>query len=466
MANAVIPIVRIAVLAESRLTELALPADLPLREIVPTVQRLVQPNDSDDPDDAGGAQATPERISLAPIGGAPFSLDASLDTVGVVDGDLLALQPVPPGPVAPGIVEDIADAAVIFSESRRHPWGLANIQRGALAVLAGWILAATALAVTYRIATGAPAGLYAAAVIAVLTAVAALAARPPHDGVVAVAALAPIAAALTLAVPGRFGAAQVTLGAAGIAAWSAIRVFAVRRNLGFFTATGVLGASVTLVAAVASLWSLPLSTLGGALIVVGLLISVSAPQLAALWARFPLPVIPAPGDPTPAAPSQQVLSDLPRRVRAADAYQTGLVAGAVLLSTVGSFAVAAQPAALPAWGWYAVAASAAAAVLRARVWDSAASKAWSLAQPYLVTTALLVYYAATGHVLAALLALAVLTVLVAVWLVAALVPAVADPHSYSLPLRRLVGFVASGLDASLIPVIAYLVGIFSWVLSR
>jgi hypothetical protein len=28
------------------------------------------------------------------------------------------------------------------------------------------------------------------------------------------------------------------------------------------------------------------------------------------------------------------------------------------------------------------------------------------------------------------------------------------------------GFVATGLDASLIPVIAYLVGLFAWVLNR
>jgi hypothetical protein len=50
--------------------------------------------------------------------------------------------------------------------------------------------------------------------------------------------------------------------------------------------------------------------------------------------------------------------------------------------------------------------------------------------------------------------------------VVALSPAIASPDSYSLPLRRLVGFVASGIDASLIPVIAYLVGLFTWVLSR
>ena len=94
--NTVMPIVRVAVLASAenggRLTEIALPAELPLREILPAVQRMVLPAD-----DAGTAP-DPVRLSLAPIGGAPFSLDATLDTVGVVDGDLLALQPVPAGP--------------------------------------------------------------------------------------------------------------------------------------------------------------------------------------------------------------------------------------------------------------------------------------------------------------------------------------------------------------------------------
>lgn len=120
LSSAVMPIVRIAVLADSRLTEMAVPAELPLREILPAVQRLVAPDTGDDSEPADGATT---RLSLAPVGGAPFSLDASLDTVGVVDGDLLALRPVPVGPAAPGIVEDIADAAVIFSASRRKPWG-------------------------------------------------------------------------------------------------------------------------------------------------------------------------------------------------------------------------------------------------------------------------------------------------------------------------------------------------------
>src|SRR6201993_4494064 len=107
-SGAVMPIVRVAILADSRLTEMALPAELPLREILPAVERLVVPavhdGEADGAGDGNAGSAGPVRLSLAPIGGAPFSLDASLDTVGVVDGDLLALQQVPAGASGPRVV--------------------------------------------------------------------------------------------------------------------------------------------------------------------------------------------------------------------------------------------------------------------------------------------------------------------------------------------------------------------------
>lgn len=471
MSSAVVPIVRVAVLAESRLTEIALPAQLPLREILPAVQHLVAPALGDEDAEAGGQNTHAGRLSLAPIGGAPFSLDANLDTVGVVDGDLLALRTVPAGPAAPGIVEDIADAAVIFSAARLKPWGARNIQRGALAAVIGLVLAATGLAVTHRVVTGTLPGLVTVGVVAVLTALAGLLVRPAGAAVtLSGAALVPIAAALTLAVPGVFGPAQVVLGAAGVAAWSAISLLVPNREgagaVGFFTATAVLGTAVLLAAGAESLWSLPFLSVGCGLIVVALLITISAAQLSALWARFPLPVIPAPGDPTPAAPSLSVLADLPRRVRISDAHQTGLIAAGVLISVLGSAAIALRPETLPGWGWYLVAATAAAAALRARVWDTAACKAWLLAQPYLVGVVLTVLYTATGRLVPAFGAVVVLTVLVAAWVVVAVTPQIASPDSYSLPVRRLLGLVASGIDASLIPVMAYLVGLFTWVLDR
>jgi ESX secretion system protein EccD len=473
-SGTVMPIVRVAILADSRMTEMALPAELPLREILPAVQRLVVPvaqnGDGGDPADGTGGIS---QLSLAPIGGAPFSLDASLDTVGVVDGDLLALQPLPVGPAAPGIVEDIADAAMIFSTSRLRPWGTAHIQRGALAAAIAVTFAVTGLGVTYRVATGALAGLVAVSLIAAVTAIAGLfiTLRSERAGAaLSIAALVPIGAALALAVPGKFGPAQLMLAAAGVTAWSLIALIIPgaerERVVGFFTATAVVGAGVLLAAGAELLWQLPILTIGCGLIVAALLVTIEAAQLSALWARFPVPVIPAPGDPTPSAPSLRALEDFPRRVRISDAHQNGFIAAAVLLSVLGSVAIALRPEALSGVGWYVVAATAAASVLRARVWDSAACKAWLLAQPYLVAGALLVLYTTTGRYAAALGAVLVLGALFLVWVVLALNPSIAAPESYSLPLRRLLGFLASGLDASLIPVMAYLVGLFSWVLNR
>jgi len=201
MSSAVMPIVRVAILADSRLTEIALPADLPLREILPAVKRLVVPAVADDAtanSDASAEPTTPTRLSLAPIGGAPFSLDASLGTVGVVDGDLLALQPIPVGPAAPGIVEDIADAAVIFSTSRLKPWGTAHIQRGAVAGLVGLTWAATGLGVVYRFATGSIVGSFVVGAIALLAVLAGLATRSPRARAAISAAIAAILVARTV----------------------------------------------------------------------------------------------------------------------------------------------------------------------------------------------------------------------------------------------------------------------------
>ncbi|ORA32636.1 type VII secretion integral membrane protein EccD [Mycobacterium aquaticum] len=466
--NTVMPIVRVAVLASGddggRLTEMALPSELPLREILPAVQRIVLPASED------AEVPEPVRLSLAPVGGAPFSLDATLDTVGVADGDLLALQSVPAGPPAPRIVEDIADAAVIFSESRRRPWGPAHIARGAMLAVIGLILVGTGLAVAQRIGTGQWLGLAVVAGIAVGTVLAALFTRghaPVLSTVLSVTALLPVGAALALAVPGGFGAPSVVLAAAGVAAWALVSMAGSPddRGIAVFTAVAVTGVGVLLAAGAASLWELSPTLLGCALVLVGLVVTVQAPQLSAMWARFPLPVIPAPGDPTPSALPVSVLADLPRRVRVSQSHQTGVVAAGVLLGVTGSLSLVAAPSASP-WAWYVVGAAAVGAALRARIWDSAGCKAWLLGHSYLLAVVLLAAFAVQGRHQAAWWALAALAGLVLAWAVAAVSPRVVSPDTYSLPMRRLVGFLATGVDASLIPVMAYLVGLFSLVLDR
>lgn len=462
----VMPIVRVAVLATGdeggRLVDMALPTELPLREILPAVRRMALPTRD------GTATATPVQLSLAPVGGVPFSLDATLDTVGVADGDLLALQPVPAGPPAPRIVEDIADAAVIFSAARERPWGASHVERGAAVAALALVVLATVIATAHRLATGQQAGLFTVSGVALLTVLGALVTRsrsPRLATALSVTALLPIAAAFALAVPGEFGAAQVLLAAAGVAAWSIISITLAERAIAVFTAATTVGAGAVLVAGAAAIWTLDPVVLGSALIVLALLVTVQAAQLSALWARFPVPVIPAPGDPSPGAPPLRVLEDLPRRVRISDSHQTGFVAGGVLLAVAGSLALVA-PQGVSAWAWYVVVAASLGAALRARVWDSAPCKAWLLGQSYLVAFALAVVYLVDDRYQAAWWALIALAGLTIAWTIAALYPAIANPDTYSLPMRRITGFVASALDASLIPAMAYLIGLFAWVLER
>lgn len=459
--NAVMPIVRVAVLGEEKLTEVALPTQLPMRDIIPAVHRMVAPDATE--------ATTPQRLSLAPVNGAPFSADATLDTVGVVDGDLLTLRPTPAGPAAPGIVEDIADAAVIFSESRKRPWGAEHIARvGRFGVL-GLIAAATILAIVHSIRTGSSLSLAGLAVVAVAAAIGALVAhvRSARLGAeLAVAALVPIAGALALAVPGSGLAPRVLLGAAGVAAWSLIYLIVARQLIAFFTATTVLSLGIAGAAGAHVLWHPSLLVVGCGLIIVALLVTVRAAQLSAFAARFPLPTIPAPGDATPSAPAMSVLKDLPRRVQLSDSHQSGFIAGASILAILESLAVVGGAAPASPWAWYLVAAVSAGAALRARVWDSAVCKAWLLAVPFLVSTALLVIFAVEDRYTGALVALGVLALLVAAVAVVVFNPKIGEAESYSLPSRRLLGFLASGIDASLLPVIAYLTGLFSWILNR
>lgn len=462
----VLPIVRVAILADGRVADMALPAELPVREILPAVRRLLPPADAEE---RSAADATPRRLTLAPVGGPPFSPDASLDTVGVVDGDLLVLQPVPSGPPAPGIVEDIADAAAIFSRSRMRPWGIANVRAFARAAVLTLVLSATGCAAAHRVVTGSATSLFVLSGIAALAVIGPLVlrGRASAAGVdVSIVALVPVAGVFAFAVPGGFGPAQVMLAAAGVTAWSTICTILAERGGGFFTATTVVGAAVLAAAAVAEVWHLPVFTLGCGLLVAALLVTVQAAQLSALLARLPLPVIPAPGDPLPSAPAMRVLADLPRRVQVSEAHQTGFIAGAVILSALGSLAIAGRPESPGTWGWYTVVATSVAAVLRARVWDTAACKTWLLAQPVLVSVCLLLLFTATERYLAALSVLTVLTVLTTGFVIVAANPHLAAPGTYSLPMRRMVGFLASAIDASLIPVLAYLMGLFAWVLDR
>src|SRR5438270_310329 len=137
--------------------------------------------------------------------------------------------------------------------------------------------------------------LYTVSGVAAATVIAALLSRirsPWLATALAMTGLLPVAAAFLLAVPGELGPAQILLAAAGVTAWSIVSITIEERAMAVFTAAAVTGFGVLLAAAAATLWELPIATLGCGVVLFALLVTVQAAQLSALWARFPLPVIP------------------------------------------------------------------------------------------------------------------------------------------------------------------------------
>ena len=115
--------IRVAVIGDGAAADLALPTTLAIRELIPRIRAtLASGCDHDElsPEDVSEDGLRP--YSLAPLGGTPFSRDATLETLGHYDGEQLVLCKSPPGPAAPPVVEDIADAAAIHSARQFKPF--------------------------------------------------------------------------------------------------------------------------------------------------------------------------------------------------------------------------------------------------------------------------------------------------------------------------------------------------------
>jgi type VII secretion integral membrane protein EccD len=307
---------RLTVLAPGRRVDVALPVDVPLTELVPMVLELLG-----EPGPPDGAGARPDPWQLTGATGGPLPPDATLEELGVLDGELLRLAPVAPPPPPP-VFDDPIDALAALAAPEVGP---DRRRRGAAAVLAVALAAATLLA---AVSAGGDTGLRRTAVAlgalgaAVFLGVAARVAlrrtapddrpsdAPPADhrsepdrtaAVVPACAAVPVAAAAAWAgLPGPPGAAHLLLAvvAAGTAA-------AVGQILVRVVAPVLIGAVVAAV-------------LVGAAAFVGLRFGVGAPALAAITGAVALSAGPL----LPRAALR--LAGLPRPVVPADA--AGLVA--------------------------------------------------------------------------------------------------------------------------------------------
>lgn len=460
-------LLRVHVVGDSAAADLALPVTLQIRELIPRIRDTLASGRDDDEietDNSNGNGLRP--YSLAPLGGTPFSLDATLETLAIADGEQLILCKLPPGPAAPPVVEDIADASAIHSANQFKPFE--HTMLAGLAQALVWILDALVCGLAIF---GWSRGYnqWAAAALALPALVFAVATyllqRRGHisaAGRMGIATTVPLALAGAASLPGDGAAPRVFLAASLVVAWTLLLLVVTNSWVALHTATIAVGATVALAAGVRTLAHLPYLTLGCGLLAVSLLLASNAPSVSAVWARYPLPNVPAPGEPTPPPSTLAEIEALPRKTATSNSYQNGLIAAAVLLSVAGSAMVLWLPGA-PGWlAWWLVATVMTVTVLRMRIWDAAIPALWFLAAPFLAAATLSVSFTATNHVVAGIISAATLAILTLLLLVASAL----KPRELTIPQRRWLDLFENTLLFTIPPAMLWLTGVISLIRNR
>ncbi|MBC3189754.1 type VII secretion integral membrane protein EccD [Pseudonocardia sp. C8] len=344
--------VRSTVLTPRGRVDLALPADVPVAELVPMVRELVGR-----PSRAG----VPEAWRFTGAAGGPLPPDATLHELRVRDGDLLRLGPAGPAP-APPVRDDAAEAVADAVREAGTAAGDARWAGPAAAV----VVTAAACAVLSTV--DGPLRPAAAATAAAGAVVALIVTRRSHvDGhAPAGAGLCAVPAAATaglLALPGPPGAGALLLAAAA-AGLVAAAGQALRHAVCPALLAVALACTGTAAAALARLLlDAPPGAVAAGLAAPALAAGPVLPRLALRLAGVPAPDVPADADGLPGAERVLPPDVLAARARLARGLHAGTLAGTALPAAGGS-AVAAAVGGPP--GALLLAATAAVLLLRAR----------------------------------------------------------------------------------------------------
>ncbi len=459
--------VRVAVIGDQSAADLALPVKAPIRVLIPRIRTILAGGRDDDETPVQFQSDGLRPYTLKLMAGVPFSLDATLETLGIPEGEALMLCQLPPGPPAPPVIEDIADAAAIHAAGQTKIFNPATMLAptavaaglGVGAVISalalyGWLRGHTLWA---QIAAAALALVFITA-----TAVLERSGRGSAAGVLGLATVVPLGLALGLALPGHGVAPRLVLAGAGVAAWSMMLLVITNRWVAAHTAIAALCAAVALAATTRALWHLPFVTLGCGLLAISLLLAIQAPIVAPVLARFPFFYVPAPGEALVKPLSLAQIEALPRRAAAAQSFQAGLICASVILTAIGSVLVLWLPESPSLLCWWLVVAVGLITVLRMRLFDAATPSLWFLASPLLTAASLTAFFAGTGHLVAAAWAAAGVAGL-AIPLVAL---AMIKPGELSIPRRGYLDIGENVLLWTIIPTMLWLIGLVSLIRNR
>ncbi|MFI1191761.1 type VII secretion integral membrane protein EccD [Micromonospora sp. NPDC020750] len=322
---------RITIVAPRTRMDLALPADVPLADLLPTLLRHAGEDLADDGVRHGG-------WSLARLGGQPLDGGRTAAQLGLRDGEVLYFTP--RAAAAPEIVfDDVVDAVATATNQRPGSWQVGTT-RSFSVLFAAAALSAGALAALFAgppQLPGAIAALLVAVALVVSAAVLSRAAGDSRTGsVLALVGIGHAATGGLLVLAGDrtltgLASPHVLLAATAVVVFGAVAALAVGDRLPLFFGATAVGAAVGLGAVVSLAFSVGAPAAAAVVATVAFAFLPALPMASYRLARLPVPSIPTGPDDlktdTETVDGRQVL----RLSERADAFLTGLLWTVALL---------------------------------------------------------------------------------------------------------------------------------------
>ncbi len=458
------------ILAKHTQVDMAIPVDVPVALVIPSVVDMVAQHSRSNDFDNEGERFEPAEWVLARIGHPPFSNSLSLGEHGVRDGELLMLESASHTAPTP-LFDDIMYNVAIADADHFRGWTPRTAR------LTGSILAALTMLVGCLGLLTAPEALpvwvsgSVALAVAILLVVAGMVLSRMYGDTATALVLAGCAlpAAFTagmLYVPDHYGWAHLLLassllGATSILAW---------RVTGVGLALFIGAAAVAVYAIPASLVGLltdqSVRAIGAVAAALGLLGLSLSPRVSMLLAKLPLPPVPSPGtpiDPTEDDPDDHralpTLDVLRAKSEHARKYLAGLVSATTLVTVVGALASVDPQADDPYWQGVALALVCAVVLMfRSRTYAGAEQAVVLVAGGAAIVLIMLIGMALTMELPLAVFGVAML-ILVSALILGTIIP----NQSATPPMRRAVELLEYGFVAAVLPLVFWVTSLYSIV---
>ncbi|MBF6327481.1 type VII secretion integral membrane protein EccD [Nocardia transvalensis] len=463
---------RVTILAKHTQVDMAIPVDVPVALVIPSVVDMVAQHSRTNDFDNTGEQFEPAEWVLARIGQPPFSNSLSLGEQGVRDGELLMLESadhVAPTPLFDDIMYNVA----IADADHFRAWSpkVARIT-GSLIAIATMLVGCLGLLAAPDALPGWIPGAVAAFITLLLVVAGTVLSRMYGDRTTALVlggcALPTAFTAGMLFVPDHYGWANLLLGSVlvGATAVLAWRVSGV--GLALFIGVTTLAVFAIPAALVGLLTAQPVKAIGAVAAALALGGLALAPRVSILLSKLPLPPVPSPGtpiDPTEddpddhrALPSLEALRAKSERARM---YLAGLVAATTLVTVVGALAAVDAKATTPYWPGVALALVCAVVLMfRSRTYAGAEQAVVLIAGGAAILLTMMIGAAFTQEQPLAVFGAAM------VMLIGALILGIIVPNQQATPpMRRAVELLEYAFVAAVVPLVFWVAELYALIRS-